>query len=134
MNTRSSTKTNSEGERGDCMRAWERLDQADARLRTAGGQEMEAALDAFHEAWAERLAALATGDTGVETMKRVRASVRRMEQAAATPQALLAMAAFMSIAVLEVETAVVRSTGNELPQPSLGVAMDLERVPARGSC
>ena len=134
MNARDSARSKDQGDNDTCTRAWARLEQADAHLRTAGGQEMEAPLEAFHDAWGDRLTALATGDTSGDTMKRVGATLRLMEQAAATPQAIVAMAAFVSIAVLEVEVAVVRSAGNDTMTIRFAAGTELDHAPIRGSC
>jgi hypothetical protein len=91
---------------------------------------MKAAIDAFYDAWTERLAAIFAGaDTG-GTMRQVTASLRHMEQVAVTPSAREAMALFVSIAVLEVEAAVVRAAAGDRPGRDSG--FDLEAP--RGSC
>jgi hypothetical protein len=134
MNTRDSARADVGGEDTACTRAWDRLEHAEARLQRAGGPSMVAAIDAFYDAWTERLASLVAGDHPDETLRAVEATLRLMEAAATTPEARRAMAAFVSIAVLEVETAVLRSVGNDLMGPGFAASVDVDFAPPRGSC
>src|SRR5688500_1348530 len=101
-----------EAEDPACTRAWDRLEEAAARLQRVGGAQIEPALEAFYDAWTERLATVVSGAEDAATMRRLQAAMRLLEAAAAKPDAYAAMEAFVEIALLEVEPAVVQSVGD----------------------
>jgi hypothetical protein len=92
-----------------CAHAWDRLDEAEQRLLRAGGKPMEAALDGFYDAWLERLAVMAEGDPDGGTSTHLENAMALLTKTATTPRAEQAAAAFLEVAILEVEAAVLRS-------------------------
>lgn len=96
-----------------CARAWDRLEVAEDRLLRTGGADMEQAVDGFYDAWLGRMAAILEGSAeGERTLPELASSIAELEQLALTPEAHEAMASFLEIAILEVEAAVIRTTGS----------------------
>lgn len=123
MTRRKPARANPGMEDPACARAWDRLEVAETRLLRAGGAGMEQAVDGFYDAWMGRMAAIldggAAGTEGAEgdaTLPALESSIVELEQLAVTPEAHEAMSAFLEVAILEVEAAVIRSTGAPPPR------------------
>jgi hypothetical protein len=115
-----------------CARAWDRLDQAEKRLLDAGGKKMETALDGFYDAWLERLAVMAEGGPDGGTSTHLENAMALLTRVAATPQAEQATAAFLEVAILEVEAAVLRSLRTGVPNAAMDSPSTRWEVDARG--
>ena len=115
-----------------CARAWDRLDQAEKRLLQVGGKGMEASLDGFYDAWLERLAVMAEGGPDGGTSTHLENAMVLLTKAAATPRAEQAAAAFLEVAILEVEAAVLRSLRSGVPNAVMDSPSTRWEVNARG--
>ena len=118
-----------EAEDPACARAWDRLEEAAARLQRVGGKKVESALESFDDAWTARLATVVGGGEDEAGMRRLEVTLRQLEKAATTPEAREAMETFVEIALLEVEPAVVKSVGDPA-----AIALDEAHEPRWGNC
>ena len=109
MNTRTRARRYTETDADlDCAVAWDRLESAAARLEQLGGPTIGAAIDAFYDAWTDRLAVTMAGEADGESLRRLEAELARLESAAETPEARQAVQAFVQVAMVEVEAAMAR--------------------------
>lgn len=115
-----------------CARAWDRLDQAEKQLLSSGGKGMAAALDGFYDAWLERMAVMAEGGPDGGTSTHLENAMALLTRTAATPRAEQAAAAFLEVAILEVEAAVLRSLRSGVPGAAMDTPSTRWEVDARG--